>query len=88
MVDTTQILLISVVTILTIILAIIGIHIVFILQEMRKMLEKMNKMLDDAGVITGGVSKSFSGMSGVMAGFKTGLSLMNVFSKKKEEKDE
>ena len=47
----------------------------------------MNKMLDDAGVITGGVSKSFSGMSGVMAGFKTGLSLMNGFSKKKE-KDE
>lgn len=90
MVDVTQVLLITVVTILTIILSIIGIHIVFILQELRRSFEKVNKLLDDAGVISGGVTKSFSGLSGIAAGIKTGLTLINVFKDKKDKdtKDE
>ncbi len=87
MVDTTQILLVSVVTILTIILSIIGIHVVFILQEFKRMLEKFNKILEDMCTMSEGVTKSFTGVSGLLAGLKTGVSLVNVFSKKKEKEE-
>ena len=85
--DTTQILLTVVVTVLTILLSIIGVQIVFILSEVRKAFEKMNKMLDDAGLVTGGISRSVSGMSGMFEGLKAGLNLVNLFGKKKSSKD-
>ena len=81
--DTTQILLVIVVTVLTIIFSVIGIQVVFILMEFRKMIEKMNKMLDDAGLVTGGISRSVTGMSGMVEGLKTGLSIVHLFGKKK-----
>ncbi len=84
MIDTTQILLISVVTILTIIISGIGIHIVFILQEAKRSLERTTKILDDIGVVSGGVSSSLSSMSGLVSGLKTGMSLVNLFQSKKE----
>lgn len=82
--DTTQILLIVVVTVLTILLTIIGIQVVFILKELRKTVEKMNKMLGDAGSVTGGISRSVTGMSGMFEGLKAGLSLVSHFGKKKD----
>ena len=82
--DTTQILLVIVVTVLTILFSIIGIQVVFILMEFKKMIEKMNKMLDDAGLVTGGISRSVTGMSGMVEGLKTGLSIVHFFGKKKE----
>ncbi len=88
MFDTTQILLVTVVTILTIILAVIGIQVVFILQEFRRMLERTSKIMEDAGRVTEGISTSFTGVSGILAGFKTGLTAVNVFHKKKNKTDE
>ena len=85
--DTTQILLTAVVSVLTVLLSIIGVQIVFILIEVRKSLEKMNKMLDDAGTVTGGISRSVTGMSGIMEGLKTGLSIVNLFGKKRGSDD-
>lgn len=86
MVDTTQILLVTVVTVLTIILSVIGVYVVFILQEFKRTLEKTNKILDDVEAVSGGVRKTVSGASGLVAGVKAGMSLVNVFSKK--DKDE
>jgi len=85
--DTTQILLVAVVTVLTILLSVIGVQIILILVEVRNAMQKMNKMLDDAEEVTGGISKSVTGMSGVFEGIKAGLSLVNMFGKKhaKEE---
>lgn len=83
--DTTQILLVIVVTVLTILFTVIGIQVVYILMEFRKTVEKINKMLDDAGQVTGGISRSVTGMSGMMEGIKTGLSIVNIFGKKKEK---
>jgi len=85
--DTTQVLLTIVVTVLTILLSVIGIQIAFILAEFKKTVEKMNKMLDDAGRVTGGISKSVTGMSGMFEGIKTGLKVVNFFGKKKEKED-
>ncbi|MEK7166228.1 MAG: hypothetical protein AAB874_05475 [Patescibacteria group bacterium] len=81
--DTTQILLVVVITVLTILLTVIGIQVVQILRELRRSMEKVNKMLDDAGLVTGGISRSVTGMTGMFEGLKTGLSLVNLFGKKK-----
>ena len=83
--ESTQILLIVVVTVLTIILTIIGIQFFFILKEFKKSLEKINKMLDDGTLVSGAFAKSITGISGVLQGIKTGLSVFNIF--KKEKKD-
>lgn len=80
--DTTQLLLTIVVTVLTILLSIIGIQIAFILAEMRKSIEKINKMLDDGGLVTGSIGKSVSSMGGLVEGIKSGLSVVSFFGKK------
>lgn len=81
--ETTQVLLIIVVTTLSIILAAIGIQIFFILKELRKSVEKVNKMLDDGTYVSGTVVSGVSGISGVLAGVKTGLSFLNFFKKER-----
>ncbi len=81
--DTTQLLLTVVVTVLTALLAIIGVQVVFILAEMRKTIEKINKIIDDTGQVTGGLSRSVTGMTGMFEGIKTGLNLVNLFGRKK-----
>ena len=79
----TQVLLVIVVTVLTVLLTVIGVQIVFILSEFRKTVEKVNKMLEDAGQVTGGITRSVTGMSGMFEGLKAGLSIVNLFGKKK-----
>ena len=61
----TQVLLVIVVTVLTVLLTVIGVQIVFILSEFRKTVEKVNKMLEDAGQVTGGVTPSLPAMNGI-----------------------
>ncbi len=86
--DTTQILLTLVVTVLTILLSIIGVQVVFILIEIRKSMEKVNKMLSDATIVTSGIGRSVTGMSGLMEGLKTGLSFVNFFGKKRSSQSQ
>lgn len=85
--ESTQVLIIVVVTILAIILAAVGIQIFFILKEVRRSVEKVNKMLDDATVVSGSVAQGVTGISGVLAGVKTGLSFLNFFKKGKGDED-
>ncbi|MCL4382575.1 MAG: hypothetical protein M1575_02640 [Patescibacteria group bacterium] len=82
MTDTAQLLLITVVIVLTILLTVIGIQVVYILKEFRRSMEKINKILDDAGLASGAVAKSIAGLSGLTAGFKTAFSLLSFFKKK------
>ncbi|MFH0863490.1 MAG: hypothetical protein V1858_00160 [Candidatus Gottesmanbacteria bacterium] len=86
MTDTTQILLITVITVLTILLTVIGIQIVYILKELRRTIEKINKILEDTGIASGAMAKSISSLSGVTTGLRTAFSLLSIF--KKEKKDE
>lgn len=83
--DTTQILLVIVISVLTILLVIIGIQVVYILQEIRKSLTKVNQMLDDATIVSGGISKTVTGATGLVSGLKTGLSLVSIFKGKANE---
>ncbi len=88
MTETTQILLIAVITILTILLTVIGIQIVYILKEVRKTIEKVNKILEDAGVASESFSKSIAGFSGLTSGLKTAFTLFGLLKKEKKDENE
>lgn len=94
MIDNTQILLVAVVTVLTALLAIIGVQVFFILREIRESIKKFNKIIDDAGTISGSIaqpiaslSNSITGVSGI-AGLLGWLSQRKRKSKKTEKEEE
>ena len=91
MIDPAQTALFLVVIILTVLLLVLGIQVFFILRELRKTLEKANKVLDDTGVITESVSKPIASLSTLTMGLKTGAviaKILNVGKKHHEKKDE
>ena len=90
MIDLAQGLLVAVIVVLTSLLVVIGLQVVNILKEFKKSLEKINKILDDAGVISGGVAKPISDFSdffeGVKGGFKIIELLLDFLRERKEKK--
>lgn len=88
MTDTTQALLIGVITVLTIILTIIGVQIIYILKEFRKTVEKINKILTDAGKASEKMSNSLAEIAGITSGIKAVLGIFNLFSRRRKKKEE
>lgn len=85
--DPAQTILFLVIIVLTILLLVLGIQVFFILKELRKTIEKTNKVLDDAEQITESVSAPLSSISALTMGLKTGASLAGIFKKgSKKEK--
>ncbi len=78
-----QILLLLVVTILTTLLAIAGIQVIHILSELKTMMRKTNKIVDDFQIISSAVSRPVAGISGFITGLKSGTDLVNFFLKGK-----
>lgn len=88
MINNTQILLITVVTVLTILLTIIGVQVFFILQEIKKTIEKFNKIIDDAGVISGSVAKPIASLSNSITGVSGIAGLLGWLTKKRKKSKE
>lgn len=86
--DPVQITIVVISFILTGLFIFLGVQIWYIFKEMRISLQKVNKMLDDAGKVTGTVSSGVAGLSGIAAGLKAGLSFISNFRKKKETEDD
>lgn len=90
MTDFAQFLLIVVVTTLTVLLTVVGIQVFLILKEFKKSVEKVNKILDDAGIISESIAKpisSFSSSLGSLSGI-AGLLGLILTKKKKKKKEE
>lgn len=85
--DPVQLTIIAISFIITILIVFLGIQVWYILKEMRMGLQKVNKMLDDAGRVSGTVSQGVSSMAGMLEGIKTGLSLFSSL-RRKERDDE
>lgn len=89
--DTAQVILLAVVIVLTFLLLFLGFQVFFILREFKDTIAKLNKVLDDAGVISESVSTPIASLSTIVTGVKTGLSLASLLKGKKkkirEEKD-
>jgi hypothetical protein len=89
MTESAQLLLIVVVTTLTILLTVVGVEVFLILKEVKKSVEKINKILDDAGMISESVAKpivSVSSSLGSLSGIAGLLGL--IFTKKRKKKEE
>jgi hypothetical protein len=82
--DLTQVTIIIISFALAILLVILGIQVWYILKEIKLSLQKMNKMLDDAGKVSGTISQGIVGMSGFVNGIKTGISAVTSLLHKKE----
>jgi hypothetical protein len=86
MIDTTQVLLIAVVTTLTILLTIIGVQVFFILREFKRTIEKMNKMLDDAGTISESIARPIASLSDGITGVSGITGLLGWLVSRKRKK--
>lgn len=82
--DAVQITIVAISFILTCLFVALGVQVWYILKEFRFSIQKMNKMLDDGGKVTGAVSEGVSGVGGLLGGIKAGLSLFSVFRKKED----
>lgn len=81
MTDSTQILLIVIVSILTLLLTIVGVQIFLILVEVKNILKKTKEMLDDAKRLTQAVVEPVEEASSFMMGLKNGFGLVKKIKK-------
>jgi len=88
MIDSTQVILIVVVIVLTVLLSIIGIQVFFILREVQRSIQKMNKMLDDAGTISESIAKPISSLSDSITGVSGIAGLVGWLASRKKKKKE
>lgn len=86
--DPVQLTLIIISFILTLLVCALGVQVFFILKEVRFSAQKMNKMLDDAGKVSGTVSDSVTNVAGFVNGLKTGLSVFSSMRGKEGEHGE
>lgn len=85
--DPIQLTIIGVSLTLTLLLVVLGIQVYYILKEIRLSVHKANKMLDDAGKVSGTITEGVTSMSGFVNGIKTGLAMITSFQKKEKENE-
>lgn len=68
--DTTQILLVTVILILTVMLVVIGVQVAFVLRELRRAAEKVNRILGDAGEVSESLKRPISNFGSFLLGLK------------------
>lgn len=83
MIEPTQILLFTVITILTIVLLFIGWQIYQVLSEIHKMLTKFNTVIDDTRNFTENIGKSVHSLNGFTEGVRTILKVLGTLKKDK-----
>lgn len=88
MIDPAQTALFIIIVVLTILLVVLGAQVFFVLKVLRTTLDKLNKVLDDAGLITESVSKPISSLSSLTEGLKLGARIARIVNGKKGRKDE
>lgn len=81
MLDPIQIALTCVISVLAVILFIVGLEVFQILKELKKTLEKINKILDDTGRISESVAAPVEEASEFLIGLKKGMSFLNSVTK-------
>jgi hypothetical protein len=91
MIDSLQILLTATIALLTLMLTIIGVQVFQILRELKKSIEKLNGILDDAHKITSSIARQVEEASGLLTNLKQSVNVLNFINKViqgfKEKKD-
>lgn len=86
MVDPTQVLLIIVITVLSVVLVFIGVQVFLILREFQQSIKKVNKMLDDAGMVSEAIAKPIASISENITGASGIMGLLGWLMRRKKEK--
>ncbi len=81
----TQILLFAVVGILTILLVAVGVQVMIILFQAKKTMNKLDRFLEDANVISHSVARPMAGVNNFLEGLKNMKSLVEIVSEKQRE---
>lgn len=87
MVDTTQILLVVVIVVLSILLTAVGIQVFLILKEVRESIRRVNKILDDAGEVSGAITKPISSLSETITGFSGVTGILGWLASRRKKKE-
>lgn len=72
MIDTVQIVLLVVIITMTVLLVVLGIQVFFILKELRKTVDKTNRLLDTSNEIADNVAVPVESVSGLIDDVSTG----------------
>ncbi|HEY5600931.1 MAG TPA: hypothetical protein VIK81_02470 [Patescibacteria group bacterium] len=83
--DINQFLLILVIVVLTVFLVVIGIQVFFVLQDLRKTLDKLSKVLTDAGSITEKIKEPVNSLSSFSSGFKAIVGVVDSLKSRNEK---
>lgn len=84
--DTTQLLLTIVLSLSTILLVFIGVQLIFVLRDLRKTLNNVNKIIEGFDSLGVGLQSGLSELTGFLNGFKTFTKVFDLFINKKNEK--
>lgn len=85
--ETTQILFTIALTITTIFLVVIGIQLIFILNELRRSLRKVNKIIDNFEKFGGSFENGIAEIIGFIKGIKSIFKIVDVLHKRKNGKE-
>jgi len=86
--DTTQLLLTIILSLSTILLVIVGLQLVFVLIELRKILRKINQVIEGFERVGTSLEHGFEEVIGFFSGFKVLLKIFDLFEKKNGKKGE
>lgn len=86
--DFTQIILLISVSILTIILALVGFEVFLIFREFLQATKKVNRVLDDVGLVSSSITKQVTNLSELIATAKTTFDLAKGFFQKEKHPEE
>jgi hypothetical protein len=87
MIDTTQIILISAITVMTVILTVVGIQLIFVLKELRNFLGKANNIIAELEKIGINAGHGYSEIIGFFSGLKKLFFIVDLLAKKKAKKN-
>ncbi len=77
--DIFQIIFSSVLVIITIVLAVVGIQVVFVLNEIRKTVNRFNTFIDTAEAKLDDVTQPLRQLGGMVSGVQSGLRIFDTF---------
>ncbi len=86
MFDPAQILLFIVILGLFILFIVLGVQVYLVLKDLRKTINKANRVLDNAGEISESVSAPISSLSSVLMGIKAGGTIAKILQKVSSDK--
>lgn len=87
MLEPAQLLIFIVILVLTVLLIVLGIQVFLILRDLRVTINKTNKILDNADIITESIATPVSSLSSLIMGIKTGAGMAGIIKKVMDSAD-